>query len=469
MAIKKYLCDNNCTISNMFKDNLLQSASLSNTSLADSLEASRIYAQTHASSSEVARFLLDFPITTITSDRTAGTIPASGSVSFYLQIGNQRHPYTLPRQMTLKVHPLSRSFGSGNGVDLSNWTDLDAPNWISASDGTAWTTEGGDFFSNVTASQHFENGDENLDVDITPIVESWIAGDSASNGLIIKLEASQETGTTTYYTKRFAARGSEFFFNRPYITALWDNARKDDRGRFYQSSSVATAAENLNQIFFYNYVRGQLRDLPGKGQGSLVYVTLHTSASAGTQIITQPSTPITGGWAATGIYSASVACSASYDLLYDRWFSGSTYYFTGSLRVKTFGSDARWDPTPTYVTTCTNLKQWYSNNETAHFRFWTRKRNWSPNVYTKLQQTPVPDIVEDAYYQIKRLADDKIVIGYGTGSLNHTRLSYDVSGSHFTMDMSMLEKGYAYQINLAFYENGAYHEQDQNWRFRVEE
>ena len=40
-----------------------------------------------------------------------------------------------------------------------------------------------------------------------------------------------------------------------------------------------------------------------------------------------------------------------------------------------------------------------------------------------------------------RQVDGVIAKRYGTGSQNHTMLSYDKSGSYFDFDMSMLESG----------------------------
>ena len=37
----------------------------------------------------------------------------------------------------------------------------------------------------------------------------------------------------------------------------------DDASNFYLSSSRVPAADNLNTLYLYNYVRGQLQDIPG--------------------------------------------------------------------------------------------------------------------------------------------------------------------------------------------------------------
>ena len=74
----------------------------------DSLETFSIYGQVSSSSGaqyEAARTLVQFPIGVISSDRTAATIPASGSVNFFLYLYNVRTDQTLPRGFTLVVSP----------------------------------------------------------------------------------------------------------------------------------------------------------------------------------------------------------------------------------------------------------------------------------------------------------------------------------------------------------------------------
>ena len=65
--------------------------------------------------------------------------------------------------------------------------------------------------------------------------------------------------------------------------------------------------------------------------------------------------------------------------------------------------------------------------------------------------------------------DNEEIISYGTGSDKHTKLSYDVSGSYFDLDMELLESGYMYGIKFIFNYNGKYTEQEEEFKFRVEE
>ena len=94
MSIKRYTAIYDNTLTNAYQENLTTRGTGSNMGLADSLEIFSIYAQKSSSSYELSRVLAQFPVitadatVTIQSDRTAGTIPASGSVDFYLQLYN---------------------------------------------------------------------------------------------------------------------------------------------------------------------------------------------------------------------------------------------------------------------------------------------------------------------------------------------------------------------------------------------
>ena len=96
----------------------------------------------------------------------------------------------------------------------------------------------------------------------------FTSGVGAKNyGIGVMLSGSFEDGTQrrSYYTKKFFARGSEFFLKRPTLSARWDSSITDDRKRCYLSSSLLPAADNLNKVYLYNYVRGQLKNIPYLG------------------------------------------------------------------------------------------------------------------------------------------------------------------------------------------------------------
>ena len=498
MAIRRYLANADNTITNAFEYNLTTRGTGSNMGASDISEVFSIYGQSSSSSLEVARILTQFPVTSISSDRAAGTIPASGSVNFVLRMYNAVHGETIPKSYSLNISAISKSWEEGTGLDMEGYTDLTydgtGSNWQRASKSAAWTTAGGDFFSDTSSSfsASFDNGTEDLEVDITTLVEQWlnssgnVLGSKTNYGVIVMLPAGEEGQKRSYYTKRFFARGTEFFFKRPVIEARWDSSNQDDRGNFFLSSSVATATENLNKLYLYNNIRGQLRDIPGVGTNKIrlsIYSGSSDNSSAtgdklflpvGGGVAATGHTNITGSHVSTGIYSASFAyASSSITTIFPVWHSGSlnsaTVYHTGSaIEVKTFAS-SDFNPSSNYVTTITNLKKSYSREEEARIRLYVRQKDWSPTIYTKAKSDPDNLILEDAYFRVIRTIDELDVVEYGTGSLNHTKLSYDVSGNYFDLPMELLDSGYMYGIKFLYkLPNGLYKEQPNTFKFRVE-
>ena len=100
----------------------------------DILEVFSIYAQQTSSSVEIARTLVEFPLSKISSERASGNLPASGSVKFVLRLYNAEHGQTLPKNSTLAVLPISQSWNEGPGLDMEEYSDLDVSNWIFRND-----------------------------------------------------------------------------------------------------------------------------------------------------------------------------------------------------------------------------------------------------------------------------------------------------------------------------------------------
>ena len=669
--IKRYFATKDNTITNAFQEDLVTRGTGSNMGQADILEVFSIYGQQTTSSAELSRVLVKFPTDSISSDRSAGTIPASGSVKFYLRMFNARHSEQLPENFTFNVLAASASWQEGTGLDMESYKDktndnIAGSNWknatsnaveatlvdainlsgiaagdaftmtvltraggdgvahqfkfdtgtnvdalsdaagfgisttsitddgdcasvvvdaingvannkyqyggaslgadstlangtlgVTASIGTSatkvtltmitagaagnitnvlaantgfesnlllessfaggdgpWAAVGGDYHSSsYTAGStmprytvDFVEGHEDLELDVTAAVEEWLAGTHSNYGFGVHLTSSYEAHTTasdsdvlhnsngvqkSYYTKRFFSRSSEFFFKKPTIEARWDSRKKDQRGDFYYSSSLAPADENLNTIFLYNYVRGQLRNIPEIATGK-IYVQIFSgsvdnSAPSGrpltlvkddTHVQGTATTVVSGGWIETGVYTASFALtSAATPLtnLFDVWRSAdsgdaaSTQYSTGSIKPVTLSSPS-WNQYNQYATKITNLKPKYEKNEKARFRVFTRPRNFSPTIYSVASKDIQSTIIPSASYEVIRMVDEHTVINNSTGSSDyHTFLSYDVSGSYFDLDMSLLEPGYLYGIKFAYHISTGWREQEEVFIFRVED
>lgn len=564
MAIKKYKANADNTVVNAFQPNLDTRGTGANAGQADVIETFSIYGRESSGSQELSRILIKFPIDDISSDRTSETLPASGNVNFYLRIHNAENSKTVPKEYNLVIAAVSQSWEEGVGLDLETYKDLtygnSGSNWMSASKNSLWTDNngtllaGGSYHTGSSDTetfifkQGFTNGLEDLEVNITPLVEQWIAGTYENYGVGVFFSSSYEAyvsgtdnetvsrlpgvpdpatsgqsviynpsgSTTSYYTKRFFGKGSQFFFKIPSIEARWNSATtKDDRGNFFFSSSLADASQNLNTIYFYNYVRGQLSDIPGLGSDKRVFVSIYSGSTGGyytqqgggdgddvppmdipvsgttgsVQVLSADDaghvraaapTVITGGIVATGIYSATFAFTGSelLDTIYDVWFTGSittaadasAQYFTGTIDCNTLRAEDHITR-PVYYLNITNLRDKYRQDETARFNLYVRNKYWNPNIYTVATESPPSTIIESASYRVYRVLDAYEAIPYGTGSDLHTLTSYDVSGNYFEMDMDLLESGYEYAIKFAFYDSkmNSWNEQNGTFKFRVED
>ena len=105
---------------------------------------------------------------------------------------------------------------------------------------------------------------------------------------------------------------------------------------------MAPASENLNNLYFYNYVRGNLRDYPGYASTDLVLKLYYSSGSVPEgnarcffRSDNNSQTSISATRVSTGIYKASVAVpktivTDTYPYLVDVWSLSGTEIHTGS-------------------------------------------------------------------------------------------------------------------------------------------
>lgn len=477
MSIRRYSANKDTTITNAFNANLITRATKANMGASDILEVFSIYGQASSSSLEASRILLDFPINNIISDRNNKKIGNSGSVQFILKLSNAIHGDSIPSGFTLLVSPLSKSWSEGHGLDMETYLDIGQANWLSSSINEPWTTEGGDFL-NKNYSQYFDLGTEDLEIDVTETIEELILTSSNNFGFIVRLTGSEENSSESYYTKKFFARGSEFFFKRPWIEARTDDSFQDDRNKFVISSSLLDSNDNLNTLVFYNRVNGQLKNIPSIGTGSNIFVSLYSGTVQPTGqalVLHNGQTKIQAGFYKTGIYTASIAINTTFPYLFDVWFSGSTaensssvVFGTGSIIYTNVHESEFGDQQPEYVISINNLKNSYKNNEQTRIKVFTRESDWSPNIYTVASKEIENILIDNLFYKIIRIQDLLEVIPYGTGNIEYTKLSYDKDGNYFDLNFDIFEPGYAYGIKLGYKYGDNFIEFKETFKFRVD-
>ena len=474
MAIKKFFAKADTTIYDALSNNTFQRSKNSNTGLADSLELFYLFGQdlrplnddpakgdiiTADDKKEQARIIINPGLQDIRN--YYGAFPSN--VKFVLRLFNVEHPFTLPKNFSVELWRTDEVWVEGRGLDMEDYSDVGYANWENRDPDNAWANAGvipsNEPVVNRIATQTFEEGTEDLEIDITDFIENtWDTVEEIS--FVLKFPEQYLQAEENFYTKKFSSRSSEFFYKRPVIEARSSNTISDDRGRLYKA--VPYLNDNTQNLFLYNSFNGTRASL-----GVEVRLNLHSDAER-TNLITSA----LASEQSTGIYKATVTIPSETDtgIIYEQWTSDGDVVKTGEVKLNERSPETDSGEI-NYVVDVMNLKSSYSTLETAKFRIYTRQKDWNPTIYTVASKERENLIVDKIYYKIIRLIDDSVVIDYGIGSSGldneHTLVSYDASGSYFDFDMSLLEEGYMYGIKLMFSINGEMREQEEIFKFRV--
>ena len=126
-------------------------------------------------------------------------------------------------------------------------------NWNNATRLSAWTEPG--VFSNPSAStfystsQHFDVGNEDINMDITSLVESWLSGDYPNNGIGICYTSAYESmsSDTRYISSFFTSKTNTAY--APFIEVNYNQTIKDERTQFSNN--------RINRLFLFTYSGNQ--------------------------------------------------------------------------------------------------------------------------------------------------------------------------------------------------------------------
>jgi hypothetical protein len=129
-------------------------------------------------------------------------------------------------------------------------------NWVNAKTGVAWENGNGVYSgspSNITiATQHFDKGNENIEMDITDYVNGVLTGDT-NYGLGIAFDRGYELiDTIKLQYVGFFTNNTQTFFE-PYIETIYENHIKDDRNNFF--------LDKHNKLYLYVNIAGNPTNL----------------------------------------------------------------------------------------------------------------------------------------------------------------------------------------------------------------
>lgn len=399
-----------------------------------------------------SRILMQFDLTSLSESIAAGTIPSS-SVQYRLQLKNAVDTEEVPSSFEVKVLAVSSSWDEGRG--LSNYDEglkdrSQYSTWEKRTSQSTWVIPGGDTVNSFSGSQSFDGGFEDLDIDISTMVDAWISGVLPNNGLMVRFSDTYESGTIDYAFKKFFARNAKVPERRPCISARWEKIIQDDRANTHYSLS--------SSLFYYRFQDGVASNI------SPVYIRLENASGSVLQVLTASRPAGTNG-----IYSASNAginYASGNNACRDIWFSGTTQYFTGALAVN-FSTGSKSYDYDDIVVEIPNIKPYYSSGEKTVFKVFIREKDYRPAVLSYANLQPKPIFVKNAYYEIVNQKTDKPLLTFSTGTLKYSKLSYDENGNYFELWTDSLPVDNIYRIKILLDFNDKRMIFDEDWKINI--
>jgi len=433
----------------------------------DILETYALYDRDGNESMELSRFLVGFDFPAIFTD--LGTIDFA-KTKFVLKFTNAPHGETLPINFSLELHQITTAWDEGEGLDFETLSDTGGVCWTNATDALAWTIDGGDF-SVGSKTVTFADGDENLEIDISDWVANWYAHPEVSLGILIKFPDAIETGDTSYFTKRFFARTSNYFYKRPILEVQIDDVvseyREEGRERFRLDSVLYAATDNY--LYYYNRPRRVLEDIPNNGDGDPITITVNLEDEDGDGVVTG----LVPEWVETGVYRVAARLPATYPDAtgFDKWYitGVSAAFYCGTFNIC---GEANTTFTPQKsILSIKNHKSVYYFDEFSRLDVDAVPYGWNPNVFVSYYNDGRSEKLNlpDTYYRVTRDVDNYIVCAPSyQEEENHTKLSYDDDGNFFNFKFSILEPGYMYTFSFVTLIDGKFYFHPEQFKFRVE-
>lgn len=186
---------------------------------------------------DVSRFLIKFPTSTIQSVITEAGGPGNYNAFLRLYVANATD---LPDNYTLLTYPVSESWDAGTGRFLYNPPVTSDVTWVQRTNLANWRTSS--FVPNTTASfnpsnpggatwyilyensQSFEiNSTKDTNIPVTDIVGNFNNGQLPNNGFIVKMDPTYEFNDSSSFSLKFFSKDTHTIYP-PQLEIKWDDS-----------------------------------------------------------------------------------------------------------------------------------------------------------------------------------------------------------------------------------------------------
>jgi hypothetical protein len=457
---------------------------------------------------EISKLLIKFNLNKLRSLTSSIIDLNSNDFNATLRMFNMTAGQTTPSNFNVVLFPLSKSFDEGIGRDVNSFGDLDTCNFITSSYTNAvnatWFMSGanksgllnsdnidyissgnlndGSGIQNLFSTQNFEDGIEDLSLDVTTIVSATLAGIIPDEGFRLSFSGTEETDLKTRFVKRFGSRHVSNWEYAPKLEISFNDSVHDHHESFYFDVS--------GTLFLRNYHRGVLSNILSgssltsiSGDNSLI-LTLRTGSYEKVMTASQHKV---GANAMAGIYSASFAvpfndsstvigsdtvtlfAQRSGSLNFETYWSSldtTVGYHTGSLTINRIPRSSYDAVEKRYILMVTNARKEYNINDKVRFRLFVK------DVNERLKSVRVPFTqkskhLDKVYFSVKDAVTNKTMIPFKITN-DGSRLSSDSEGLYFDVYMDSLCANRTYTFDFKVVDQGIeYIEEAEDVRFRI--
>lgn len=432
---------------------------------------------------ELSRILIQFDLSPLAALTSSILDVNHSSFTCKLSMTDVFGGQTVPSNFSLVLYPLAQSFDEGIGRDVISFEDVDVANFLTASISSGapatWYASGANalgyvgqssidvitgsmVLGDLFATQSFNDGTEDLLLDVTKIVSATLTHQIPDCGFRISFSGSQETDGFSRFVKRFATRHSTNTRIRPKIIVGFNDSIQDNHGDFYANIS--------GSIFLNNFQRGSPSNLvsgtsltPVSGQNCVIVTLLSGTEVSGAffQKVITGSQHFVGSNPILGVYSASFAISsvesgtianelinAHSATLTEIWGSidGTVGYYTGSLVIFSQERYAFDNVVDNVKVTITNMHDSYRSTEKVRFRVFAQDAGFKFRA-SKLPLQSKSIIFNKMYYRLVDVMSNEIIYDFDVSS-DSTRLSTDSDGMYFDLYMNDLDVGRVYRFDF---------------------
>jgi len=473
----------------------------SNVGRAGTLDLFKLYDETVSGSSpviELSRLLLKFDLSKLNSLTSSSVNPNNPSFKAKIRLKSVSSGLPVPYNFTVSTFPLARSFSEGYGRDVAAYSDIGAANFLSSSAENLWIMSGAeasgsigdnvDYYAsgnlgaglvNLGNSQYFENGNEDLFVDVTNVISATLGGIVQNNGFRLSFSGSQETDDVTRFVKRFASRHVIEHALRPRLEISFDDSINDSHENFYFDST--------GSLYLRNYVGSGLANVLSRSIEVTGSNCMLLTISTGSWSTTVSASQVSIGTArSAGLYSGNLYISAQNSnfvsgtitlsqhlrssgsiIFSETWSSidrSVTYlssFVTCSLPIRSAFIESSRD----LIIKATNAFPSYNSGKTYKVKVFVYDPDYEPSA-TKVQRPVKSVIPNDVKYRVRVDGTDDVYIPFDSG----TKLSSDSTGLFFNMSTDGLPSGKLFTVDYLVNDRGTERiVRDQGFKFRIEE